>query len=257
MIERRFVGVIQVRMNSSRVPGKALIRLGSRAVIQWVIDSLKESLALDAVIVATTDSIDDDALVDFLGDTIPVYRGSERNVAKRLFKAGESLQATDIVRITGDHPFTCSSIIDDLIRVHRINRNDYTSYNRNGIAEGVRSEIISMKSLEIIINGSGQEQSEYLTFFYQKNEQFFQNELLDAPSKYRIEGLRLMLDYPEDIEFLNRLIEVIKVDKNLLTYLDIVESLNKKWPYTLRRQNPKNAYEIKQKEIMSQIPKYE
>ncbi|TMR89313.1 acylneuraminate cytidylyltransferase, partial [Nonomuraea basaltis] len=59
----RIVGVIQARMGSTRLPGKVLRELGGRSVLGWVVRAVRESRALDDLVVATTTEAADDAVV--------------------------------------------------------------------------------------------------------------------------------------------------------------------------------------------------
>ena len=51
----RFVGVIPARYNSSRIPGKPLIEIAGRPMIQWVYDRASQASSLAEVLVATED----------------------------------------------------------------------------------------------------------------------------------------------------------------------------------------------------------
>lgn len=256
-MKKNIVGVVQVRMNSSRVPGKALLELHGKPVIQWVLDSIRGSSTLDCIIVATTNSESDDFLCEYLNGKVAVYRGDSFNVAERLYSAGLKVGATDIVRITGDHPLTCSSVIDYLVSKHIQLNNDYTSFERDNIAQGVRSEILSMRSLQKIVKGQGLEVSEYLTFFYTKNAHYFKLSLLEVPEIFCFRGLRLMLDYIEDLDYLKLLINCLEKYGLEITYTSIIELFKGELPEILKRDNPLNSYEINYKSILDKIPQYD
>ncbi len=51
----RFVGVIPARYNSTRIPGKPLIEIAGRPMIQWVYDRASQASSLAEVLVATED----------------------------------------------------------------------------------------------------------------------------------------------------------------------------------------------------------
>jgi spore coat polysaccharide biosynthesis protein SpsF len=108
------LAIIQARMNSFRLPGKSMLPLAGKPVIEHVIERVKASLLVTHVVVATTDQPEDDSLaahVESLG--VPVYRGSQDDVLGRFYWASQRFPDCDtIVRITGDDPFKDPKLID-------------------------------------------------------------------------------------------------------------------------------------------------
>jgi 3-deoxy-manno-octulosonate cytidylyltransferase (CMP-KDO synthetase) len=108
------LGIIPARFAASRLPGKPLLRIGSKTMIQWVYEGALAS-SLDRVIVAT-DHVDILAQVQSFGGeaqlTDPAHpSGTDRcaEVARRF------PEATWIVNIQGDEPFVEGAQIDQLI----------------------------------------------------------------------------------------------------------------------------------------------
>jgi N,N'-diacetyllegionaminate synthase len=223
----KIIACIQVRMDSSRLKGKALMNIAGKPSIQWLIDSVMKSRALDGFVIATTTDKTDDPLVDYLKDNgYNYYRGSVTNVAERLFNSGIQMEASHIVRIVGDHPFNSFEIIDYLIEKHLENNSDFTSINREQIAIGVLSEVISIKSFEKLINSNVSfDLSEYLTYYFTNNKDIFKVRIEEAPKEIRSKKYRFALDYPNDKDTIeNLLIELLNQKKeiNLINLLEIV-----------------------------------
>ena len=98
-MNKRIIGCIQVRMNSNRLPGKALRMIAGKPSIKWVLESVAKSKVISDFIVATTVDRSDDELVSYLRkNNYKVYRGSIDNVAERIFNAGKQLKAEHIDR---------------------------------------------------------------------------------------------------------------------------------------------------------------
>lgn len=70
------VAGIQARLDSARLPGKALLDLQGRPLIHWTIDRLRRSRKLDDVFLLTSDRIIDDPLVEAVAGKVGVLRGS-------------------------------------------------------------------------------------------------------------------------------------------------------------------------------------
>ena len=224
----KVIACIQVRLNSKRLKNKALKKIYDRTSLEWVIKSIKSSHLVDDLIVATTTDESDNELVDFLiSKNIKYFRGDQLNVAKRLFDAGSSLGAHHIVRIVGDHPLNSYELLDYIIKDHIENKNDYTSLNRDKIAVGVLSEVISVKAFQKLFNYNLDfSLSEYLTYFFTNNDKIFKVKLLDSPKKFESIKYRLTLDNQDDYEMLEKLIKkIVSFDTNF-SHENILKILN-------------------------------
>ena len=224
----KVIASVQVRLNSKRLKNKALKNIHDRTSLEWVIKSIESSELVDDLIVATTSDESDDELVDFLiSKNIKYYRGDELNVAKRLYDAGMSLGADHIVRIVGDHPLNSFELLDFILKEHIVNKNDYTSLNRDKIAVGVLSEVISVKAFEKLFNYNLDfSMSEYLTYFFTNNNNIFKVKLLDPPKKFESKKYRLTLDNQDDYEMLEKLIQkLVSLDIDF-THENILNTLN-------------------------------
>jgi len=60
----KIVAIIQARMGSSRLPGKALKDINGRSMLARVVRRAGRSSLIDRVVVATTDKKSDDAIVN-------------------------------------------------------------------------------------------------------------------------------------------------------------------------------------------------
>lgn len=113
----RALAVIPARMASSRLPGKPLLRLDGRSIVQWVYDATLASGVFDRVLVATADETIAEAVTSFGGDCVMtsshVTTGSER-VAEA---AASMIHEFDVVaNVQGDQPFVSAADLRELIR---------------------------------------------------------------------------------------------------------------------------------------------
>ena len=112
----KIVASIQIRMGSSRLPGKALKKIAGKSLLEWQIERLKRSLLIDEIILATTHKPQDDVLEQEayrLG--ISCFRGSEDNVLERVCQAVENSKADIHLEFYGDSPFVDPLLIDQTI----------------------------------------------------------------------------------------------------------------------------------------------
>jgi spore coat polysaccharide biosynthesis protein SpsF (cytidylyltransferase family) len=84
------VAVVQARMGSQRFPGKMLAKLGDRDLLSWVLTRVCNAKQLNQVVLATSDSRDDDQLASAASNfDVIVVRGSQNDVLDRFVKSAK------------------------------------------------------------------------------------------------------------------------------------------------------------------------
>ena len=110
------IAIVQARMGSTRLPGKVLMPLAGRPVLEHVVERLSYCKTLASTVVATTTEMSDDAIVDFCERAgVAVFRGSEEDVLDRFHRAAREFDADPIVRITADCPAIDPVIVDEVV----------------------------------------------------------------------------------------------------------------------------------------------
>ena len=127
-INDRVAVIIQARTGSSRLPGKVLADLAGRPLIEFLVERLKKCSLADQYILATTKLPEDNLLAE-LGSTLglTVVRGDAEDVLSRYALAAEQIDASILVRITGDCPFIDPSLLDEMIGEFTNQKIDYYS----------------------------------------------------------------------------------------------------------------------------------
>lgn len=117
--------ILCVRQNSTRLPGKALARLGDRTVLQHIIERYLSCKRVERVIVATTRSESDDVIERICQVLqVPCYRGSQDDVVTRMDKAllAHASDTTYVFRGLGDMPLFDVELLNwrfDILRERR------------------------------------------------------------------------------------------------------------------------------------------
>src|SRR5262249_5722747 len=112
----KVLAIVQARMASTRLPGKTLMEIESRPVIQHIIERVQSARGIDDLVVATTDRPADDSLVAFLkAGRVKVFRGSENDVLDRFYQCAAVHPSQVVVRVTADDPLKEPTIIDRAI----------------------------------------------------------------------------------------------------------------------------------------------
>ena len=116
----KVIGIIPSRFGSTRLPGKPLINILNKSLIQRVYEQCLKSEKLDDVIVATDDSRIYNHVLKFKGKAMMTSKehqtGTERcnEVAQRL-----NVKCDVIINIQGDEPFINPIQINELIKLFR------------------------------------------------------------------------------------------------------------------------------------------
>ena len=110
------VAIIQARMSSSRLPGKALLPIAGVPMLKRVFDRVQRASLVDKVVVATTSDASDDAIEKACAEwQVACFRGNLYDVLDRYYQAAKLYGAGTIVRITADCPMIDPHEIDKVL----------------------------------------------------------------------------------------------------------------------------------------------
>jgi glutamate-1-semialdehyde 2,1-aminomutase len=144
------LAIVQARMGSTRLPGKVLIPIADRPIIELLLTRLSKSKEIDEIIVATSINSQNDQLqlvVESLG--YKCTRGSENDVLDRFYQSAKSLKADIVVRITGDCPLVDSALVDQCIQGFKKSQVDFFSNTRPmTYPDGLDVEIMTFNSID-------------------------------------------------------------------------------------------------------------
>lgn len=108
--------VLQSRLSSSRLPGKAMLSVAGRPAV--VLAALRAGNRGAEVVVATSDRAEDDVIADAVGAVqgVVVVRGPLDDPLARFVLAAEGLAGDDVVlRLTGDNVVPDGTLVDLLV----------------------------------------------------------------------------------------------------------------------------------------------
>lgn len=114
------IAIIQARMSSSRLPGKVLLDIGEKPMLEWVVERAARAKKVDRVVVATTVDASDDPIAAFChAHGYECFRGSLHDVLDRYVQAARHFHADVIVRLTADCPLLDPALVDFTVNAHR------------------------------------------------------------------------------------------------------------------------------------------
>ena len=210
------VAVIQARMNSQRLPGKVMMKVGPNPILGHVVKRLRRCRELSQVTVATTDRPDDQRIRDFCDRyRIPWIAGSETDVLSRYRKAARMLQAERIVRITADCPFIDPGVVDRTVRIMAQYPDvEYAShvFPRRSLPRGLDCEVVSRQALErVSFMATEARYREHVTLLIHDRHQEFQTMGWSSPHDHS--ELRWTVDTPADLKLVRSIYDFFGHDR--------------------------------------------
>ena len=199
------VATIEARMGSSRLPGKVLMPILGKPALAHLIERLQRARRIDQIVLATTVNSADDALEELSRSMgVGVYRGSEDDVLDRVMRAAGSVQADDIVEITGDCTLLCPQVIDHAIEIYLREDVDIVSNTwKPSYPQGIDVQVYSFRLLaDVAQRVSDPVYREHVSLYFYEHPELYCIHLFEAPSEFRAPDWRFQLDYPEDLEFI-------------------------------------------------------
>ena len=227
------LAIVQARMNSSRLPGKVLKKIGNLTVLDLLLSRLKMSKFVNKIVVATTTNSKDDILCQHLkGSEYFCFRGDENNVLKRYQDVLNLIPAETTVRITGDCPLIDAQVVDEVISIYEEKQVDYASnVQPPTYPDGINIEVIKSATLkELSKRQLNKEEKEHVTLHIRKSSQYEKANLF-----YRrdLSKVRLTLDEAIDFDVISNIFEYFspRID---FTLAEIIKLYDKS-PYIFKR----------------------
>lgn len=146
------IAIMQARMGSTRLPGKVLVPIAGKPLLEHIIDRVKRSQAIDKIVVATTVKKQDKPIIAIAQKcNVDSFIGSEKDVLDRFCQAAKKYRAGTIVRTTADNPFVDPEVIDKVVGYYLKHKKsvDYVSNTiKPTYPEGLDVEVFSSGALE-------------------------------------------------------------------------------------------------------------
>lgn len=228
----KVIAILQARMSSSRLPGKVLLNLNEKTIIEHVYNNVSASNLVDEVFIATSTDKSDDQIENLcIRKKLNVYRGSLDNVLDRYFNVASEHKADIVVRITCDCPLVSSETIDNLIKILIDNNYDYASNTcppaSSVYPDGSDVEVFTFDALKkAYLSNSKYVNKEHVTFQFWQDRTFNSFQLKDLNKNYS--HLRYTLDYDEDYEVIKFIYNSLQNNKkNKKSVMDIIDILDK------------------------------
>ncbi|HET9315928.1 MAG TPA: glycosyltransferase family protein [Vicinamibacteria bacterium] len=221
--------VVTARMASSRAPGKALVPLAGRPLLEVLLARMASARGTDGVVLATSTNPENDAL-QALGDRlgVPVFRGDEDDVLRRHLECARRFRAEHVVRVTGDNPLTDVETLEALVALHRREGADYTYVPGDALLMGILPEVVATRALEWSWSrGDARHRSELVTLYIKENPGSFRIATGTLPEGLYRPEYRLTVDEPEDVRLMQELFARLDRPGHVVTTREAIALLDR------------------------------
>ena len=201
-MKKKLVAALACRNTGSRLYGKPIQNLdvyNRYKIIDYIIDSLEMIECIDEIILGISNGIENKIFVEIANQKKLKYIvGDEIDVLKRLIMCGDTVNASDIFRITSESPFLYYQAVESLWENHITNKFDATFFD--DIVDGCGFEIIKLSALKKSHKeGESKHRSELCSLYIRENKSKFKINQVSAPKSLYRKDLRLTVDNPEDL----------------------------------------------------------
>lgn len=196
--------IVQARMGSTRLPGKVLLDIQGKPLLEHVIDRVSASKLINQLVIATTANEKDKAIIDFAQRRgIAYYVGSEDDVLDRFYQTAKIYRVKTIVRITPDDPFKDPEVIDKVVGYY-LKHKKSVEYVSNTIKptypEGLDVEVFSAEALgKAWKEAKKSSEREHVTPYIWNHPERFR--LANIENDEDLSHLRWTLDTEADLQF--------------------------------------------------------
>lgn len=114
MIAGEFAVILPARFNSSRFPGKPLVEVAGKPLIQWVYQRA-ESIRGAGIVIVATDNKDIASKVESFGGKAVMTSTRHRTGTDRVAEAASDLEFDVIVNLQGDEPVVPDGLVEGMV----------------------------------------------------------------------------------------------------------------------------------------------
>ena len=141
----KVIGIIPARYGSTRLPGKPLLKIAGKSLIQRTYENAKQCKSLDQVIVATDDVRIADHVLGFDGEVVmtsPACATGTDRIVEALTQ-GNLSKAEIVINIQGDEPALEIAVIEKVIAILKADKEAVVS-----------TAVVKLESAEDAVNPS-------------------------------------------------------------------------------------------------------
>jgi spore coat polysaccharide biosynthesis protein SpsF (cytidylyltransferase family) len=193
--------VLQARMHSTRLPGKALASIGGRSILAHCIARLRQARAGAVVVATTVDPADDAIAREARRFGAGVFRGSAGDVLARFAACVSAREETVVVRATADNPAVDSGSVTRVLARLAASKCDHVV--EDGLPYGGTVEAMTRAALQRAhAEAASAYDREHVTPYIRHSQSGFHCVVVRAPEALCRPELRFSVDTEVDLSYM-------------------------------------------------------
>lgn len=227
--------ILQCRLNSKRLPNKAIKKIGNKTLIEHIIMRLKKCNNIDNLILCTSINKENDILIDISKKyNIKYFRGSEDNVLERYYECAKEFKSKNIIRCTGDCPLIDSILVDELIEEFIKKKHNHLNFRNkditrnNNFPDGFDAEIFTYNVLkEAYENDNTQLGKEHVTPYIVKKygKNYFKISKIENYN-INLSNFHYSVDTEEDFNKVSNIYNKLYINNKNFGLYDLLDYIN-------------------------------
>ena len=217
--------LVTARLKSTRLPRKLLLEIKGKSVISHMLDRLKLAKNVDEIIICTSTEDQDRPLGELAKENnVKCFFGNPDDVLTRLLGAADEFDLDYILNITADCPFVDPIYADKVVEKYL--ENDADLIRQFDLPHGVFSYGIKVEALRKVVELKDSSDTEVWGRYFTDTGLFNVVDLDVNDKHHNRPGLRMTLDYPEDLEFFKAVFDVLYVENEVFSLTSILNLLD-------------------------------
>ena len=200
--------VLQSRLDSSRLPGKALLDLKGKTVVARAMEALRGIARIDCFVLATDAESAELLAPQAAAEGFELFVGSRDDVLARYVAAIEHFALDILVRATGDNPLVSSLLADRSLDLRERAGADYAGLNGAPLGTGV--EVVRAEALlAAAAAGPDEYEREHVCPYLYRRPDRFAIRRESVGEKYLFPAGRVTLDTLDDYRYIARIFDAL------------------------------------------------
>ncbi len=229
--KKRVLVITQCRLSSTRLPGKALLPLNGKSLLEWHLCAMKKVKADDYILATDFDSAPKlSPLAAKCG--FKLFQGPRDDVLLRYTNAIKEFDGDIILRSTADNPFiffeACNDLLEEYFRLSQSQKIDYMTLT--SLPHGSGIELFTKEAIfKAIENTSDPYDHEHVGPAIYNHKDLFNSLFIPAAKSYAFPNFRTTVDTYQDYRRALRIVSVLKekgVSDGPFSFEEILLALN-------------------------------
>ena len=200
--------IVQARLGSTRLPGKVLMEIEGKPLLQYLIERLKKCTRVADIILAIPENDMgeiDEAMIN--AELLPgFYCGDELDVAARFAGALKAYPCDAFVRVCADSPLLDPKLVDEAIGLYKLKQPDIAcNIHPRTFPKGQCVEVVKTATfLEERVHFTGADKEHVTNYFYSHAPDF---DIVNFSYHKDVSGNSMVVDTQEDFDRVRNIIE--------------------------------------------------